>query len=168
MQNIKEYREELATRLEDVLKAIEKLSGEPQDPVGNYFHMGQVGGSATTKQLRQEKDRYLDKTIDRAVKLVPLYKERDSLQNRIQNIDSGAFEKRVKSENKALELVLKFWEQLKPGDTFQPGSKVITIKRKNKNTVTDTNGYRWTRTEVLGIPKSRIAEIQAMAKDEKR
>lgn len=162
MQNIEDYRQELAARLEEVLRQIEKLGDEPQDPLGNYFHLGQAGGSATTKRLREQKDRYLDKTIDRAVKLVPLYKERDALQTRIQDIDNGKFEKQIKLENKAIELVLKFWEQLKPGDTFTPANKPIIIKRKNKKTVTDINGYRWTRSEVLGICESRIAEIQVV------
>ncbi len=105
----------------------------------------------------------METTINRAVKLVPLYKEREGLENRLQDIDSGNFEKRVRQENKAVEILLKYWEQLKPGDTFQPGNNIITIKRKNKNTVTDTNGYRWSRTEVLNVSKSRITEIQAMA-----
>ncbi len=163
MNSIQEFRQELANRLVEVEQEIKKLGGEPKDPVGDSFHLGQVGGSATTNFLRKQKDRYLETTINRAVKLVPLYKEREALENRLQHIDSGDFEKRVRQENKAVEFLLKYWEQLKPGDTFQPGSSVITIKRKNKNTVTDTNGHRWSRTEVLNVSKSRIAEIQAMA-----
>ena len=153
----------LNIRLTIVLQRIEKLQGHStySDQVAKSFHLGMVGGSGkNTESLNRRKERDLDKTIKNAVILCSLYKERDSLQKRIQFVESGESQKKETLKLKTAQVRAKYWEQLKPGDLIDiGGNSKVTITKKNKKSIETGFGCKWTVNEIIGNEAAKLINL---------
>lgn len=151
-------------KLELVLSKIRKIGGGTQytELLAKSFHLGTVGGSGRKiHSLNRRRERDIEKTVSNAIKLSPLYKERDRLEKFIENIESGEYEisiqqkiERKKSEN---ERLFEYWNNLKAGDKVDVGgnSPAIVVKKNKKSIVTDGN-CTWTVAEIIGKEASKL------------
>jgi hypothetical protein len=111
-----------------------------------------VGGSGRgTSRLNRIRERELDKTIDRAVILTNLYKERDTLKSKIEYIESG--QQQTDAQRKQARTLAKaeYWRRLKVGDELNIGNSNgnPTITKKNAKSV-QTGLCTWKAEEVIG------------------
>lgn len=151
--------QDLRAELIEVNAKIKKLTPYDShvDAVGKAFHLGTVGGSGRNNyRLNKRREVYLDRIIDAAVKLAPLYNRRDHLEKLIEDIESGEYQKRVDANKVKKEALIKakvaYWNSLKPGDLLNIGNSngnpVIT--KKNKKSVETGSGCKWTAVEIIG------------------
>lgn len=85
---------ELRQQLEPIEQQIAQLEARQHDPhlkqLSEYFHLGHVGGSGRgTSRLNRRREAALDKSIDTAKRLEPLYRQRAECLRRIEAITSG-------------------------------------------------------------------------------
>lgn len=91
MDDLTRLREELADIEAKIARLEGRRTGDERylDDVARAFHLGRVGGSGKrVRALNRRRSRALDATIDRAVAIVPLYKQRDRLQAAISHIEN--------------------------------------------------------------------------------
>lgn len=152
---------QLETELIEVECKIKRI--EPQDEytsqVARSFHLGMVGGSGkNTTRLNRRREAELDRTIERAKMLVPLYTKRDNLIKQISDIKDGTAAK--KEENVMTRRIAKaeMWKRLKAGDELPIGNSNgnPVIKTKNRLSVITTSGTKWTASEVIGKEAARL------------
>lgn len=123
------------------------VSGTPVDPVGDAFHLGRVGGSGdrrTMARLNRHRERALERTIDVARALAPLYREHGDLRRRIADIESGRVERRERAKAASTERV----RTARVGDrVLDSAYGVATVVRVNRKTLTieTASGYREAR-----------------------
>ena len=135
------------------------ILNEYTSQVARYFHLGMVGGSGrNTSKLNQRRGNELDKTIERAKILCPLYAKRDTLSNQIEDIESG---KSAIKEDNAITLRIKkaeYWKGLKAGDSLNVGNSNGNpiIYKKSKLSVITTNGTKWTASEIIGREAAKL------------
>lgn len=147
----------LKIELSEVLKKIEPLeraqNGGYTSDVAKSFHLGMVGGSGrNTYRLNKRREREMEKTIERAVILCNLYKKRDGLLKQIEDIESGAAEKRELSIIERRIKKAEMWKALKVGDELPIGNNNgnPVIKKKNRLSVETEGGVKWMASEVIG------------------
>jgi hypothetical protein len=149
--------ENLKTELAGVLTKIESLerqqNGGYTAQVAKSFHLGMVGGSGRNiHRLNRRRGAELDKTIDRAVILTGLYKQRDDLTRKIEYIESGKRDADIKKREDTNVLLVEYWKGLKAGDTLNVGNtngNPIILKKSTKSVIT-TSGTKWTAAEIIG------------------
>lgn len=145
----------LKIELAEVLKKIESLerqqNGGYTSQVARSFHLGMVGGSGrNTHSLNKRRGAELDRTIDRAVILCDLYKKRNSLQTRIEYIESGKRDADEKKKANGLVLLAEYWKGLKAGDLIDIGNGKTLITKKNTKSLETGTGCKWTAAEIIG------------------
>ena len=146
--------ESLRVELADVEDRIARLEAKrPDDGLGDSFHLGRVGGSGkAVRALDRKRARDLDRTIDLAGELVPLYRERDRLQRKIEDHESG----KVEAKRNAKEARAERVRNAKVGDRVLDSAfgmvKVARVNRKSL-TIETASGYREAR------PFSLIVDI---------
>lgn len=145
---------ELNAELSVVNAKIKRLT--PSDDYFNRlsssFHLGMVGGSGrNVRSLNRRRERSLDKTIDNAVILTGLYRERDLLENKIKDIEDGGPGKRAEARKKGAELRAEYWRMLKVGDELEVGGNTKpVITKKNKKSCETGIECKWTAAEIIG------------------
>lgn len=145
--------EEMKDRLGIVNFKIDKLHGitDETDRVAQSFHLGMVGGSGkTVHKLNRIRERSLDKTIANAKIACELYKERDTLQAQIRDIESGAKERREQKKRDSLPLLAEYFRNLKAGDFIDIGNGKTLITKKNAKSIETGSGCKWTAQEIIG------------------
>lgn len=149
--------EQLKNELNKVLDKIKPLeiaqNGGYTAQVAKSFHLGMVGGSGRNMHsLNKRRGAELDKTIDRAVILTKLYRERDELTRKIEYIESGKRDEDIKKRQDKNVLLAEYWKALKAGDTLNVGNSNgnPTILKKSIKSVTTTSGTKWTAAEIIG------------------
>lgn len=128
------------------------------DAVSRAFPYGVGGSGKNVKGLNKRRERYLDKTIEVAKQLTPLYEKRDNLIKRIEDIKSGKAAKREESIiDKRLKLAV-MWRGLKAGDELPIGNSNGNpiIKTKNRLSAITEGGVKWTASEVIGKQAARF------------
>lgn len=132
---------------------IKKLAPQPDitDHVARLFHHGRVGSGRNTPRLNQQRERALDKTIDNAVALTALQKQRDQLAAQIKDIESGGPARRAANDHEANAVLALYWEHLSEGEAVDIGGQMpVIVYRKNTKSFIDTSGLKWTAAEVIG------------------
>lgn len=119
--------ETLKSELSIVLSRISKLEAQQNGGytarVAQSFHLGMVGGSGRhTKRLNARRTSELDKTIDRAVILTGLYKERSALESKIADLENNGPEKRAAKKILVNQGLVEYWNNLKAGDSIDHGN----------------------------------------------
>lgn len=146
--------EELKNAILLVTNKIQRLEGKTyySDQVAKSFHLGMVGGSGrNVKKLNERRSRDLDKTIDNAVILCELYKERGTLEKQIEFIESGGPEKKAQAAENRNKLLAEYWQALKPGDKVDiGGNSPVTIIKKSKKSIQTQSGCKWSAGEIIG------------------
>jgi hypothetical protein len=142
----------LQARLQEVQTKISQLEQGSRDPylddLSKHFHLGRVGGSGHgTHRLNARRDRSLDKTIDTAIKLTPLYREATRLEAAISEITSGARKRKRERESKRQAFLLEAQgrvRQTKKGDYVfdQTYGRVEVLARNQKSLSIRTPGGR--------------------------
>ncbi len=92
MDDLTRLRQELAAVQEKIARLEDQCTGDERylDDVSRSFPLGRVGGSGkAVRSLNRRRAHALDATIDRAVAIVPLYKQRDRLEAAIAQIELG-------------------------------------------------------------------------------
>lgn len=105
--------------------------------------------------MRQNHRYQLARQFDREAKAAI-----DAIQAREQAERRAAYVAEAPARERRDRALLAVWDILKPGDTFKPGNNVITIKRKNRWSVTCTSGISWSITEVVGLTQTRVEELR--------
>lgn len=155
-----EMHDELAALDETIAKMEGRTSG---DEMAKYFHLGRVGGSGWSSGRIKARNKANEREDAVRKKLLPLYEKRNHLAKFIEGEESGenqarrdAREKnRVNKEN-ALAL---WWSTLKKGDQILMGNGSITVARKNKKSISTTDGNRWTAQELTGKEPEALAAL---------
>lgn len=152
----------LHSRLDDVNARIERLEARiPSDPVGDSFHLGRVGGSGdrrTLARLNRLRATALDRILDTAIELEPLYRERDRLRRQIEDVESGRAERRARARAEREERV----RGARVGDVVLDSAfgevRVVRVNRKTL-TIETPSGYREAR------PYALILDVVARAEE---
>ncbi|HEU5382790.1 MAG TPA: hypothetical protein VFV38_45870 [Ktedonobacteraceae bacterium] len=153
----------LKTQLEEAQATIARLAPQARDPyvdeVGQVFHLGMVGSGHHTRALNERKMAALDRTIETANKLAPLYRERTRLLGQIEDVWSGRNQRRRKrkaAEEEWLRQTQERVQKAKGGDyVLDAAFGVVRVVRRNRKSLTieTTSGYREPR------PFDRIIDI---------
>jgi len=152
----------LKIELSEVNKKIENLerqqNGGYTAQVAKSFHLGMVGGSGrNTHRLNQRRANELDRTIDRAVILCSLYKQRNSLEAKIKYIESGQREIDQQKKQSQTELRAEYWRRLKVGDKLIIGGNTDPIiTKKNAKSCETGIGCKWTAAEIIGKEAAKL------------
>jgi len=138
----------------DKIAVIErKQNGGYTAEVAKAFPLGMVGGSGrNTRTLNKRRANELDKTIDLAVAVTELRKQAGTLERQINDITSGAVEKRQEQKQSRDQLLAEYWRNLKPGDLLEvgnPNGKTVITKKSLKSCSTGS-GSRSTAAEIIG------------------
>jgi hypothetical protein len=140
---------EVVEQIEKMHKRHEATSGFATNPAGDF------GGIRSRSQ--RTKDRMFDRWSKQADEAIKLYKKRDSIKAQIKYL-----EEKPAKEAKQLRydlLVLTWWDQIKPGDTWAPGNNDLVITKKNAKSIL-AGGCKWSIGEVTGLRAQRIAELR--------
>ena len=151
----------LKIELTEVLNKIESLerqqNGGYTSRVAKSFHLGMVGGSGRNVHgLNKRRGAELDRTIEKAVILCELYKKRNSLQTRIEYIESGKRDADEKKKADSLVLLAEYWKGLKAGDFIDIGNGKTLITKKNAKSLETGSGCKWTASEIIGKKASAL------------
>ena len=100
-KTLEDYKNDLLS-IEQKIQTLEiQQNGGYTAQVAKCFHLGMVGGSGrNVGKLNARRGAELDKTIDRAIILVDLYKQRDGIKWKINDIETGADIKREEKKKK--------------------------------------------------------------------
>ncbi len=146
--------ETLKNELADINTKIEKLTVKDNylDAVSRSFPYGVGGSGRNNYRLNKRKERNLDKTIEAAKLLCPLYEKRDRLIKQIEDIENGTTQKIADRKVLKNQLRAKYWNELKVGDELNIGNSTgnPTIIKKNQLSVITTNNVKWTAIEIIG------------------
>jgi len=152
-----ENLEDLKYRLSAVNQKISKINGLDKNShtaqVANSFYLGMVGGSGrNNNSLNKKRERDLNKTIDNAIILTALYKDRSDFEKKINYIESGQKEKDEAKKITRSEALAIYWKNLKAGDILDVGNSNgnPTILKKSLKSVTTIGGCKWTAIEIIG------------------
>jgi hypothetical protein len=170
VDDLTRLREELADVEAKIARLEGRRSGDERyvDDVARAFHLGRVGGSGKqVRALNRRRSRALDATIDRAVAIVPLYKQRDRLQAAISRIESRPADWEERRHRAHLARVRAF-TLIRPGDQVDVGGNdPVTVVRKSRLSVSSACHVRWSIAELTGLPMERcrllLAEIETEA-----
>ena len=146
---------ELQNQLELVKSKISRLeaaqNGGYTAQVAQSFHLGMVGGSGkNVGRLNRRREHELDKTIDRALVLVDLYKERNSLEVRIKDYQEDGPAKREAQKIEKNKRLAEWWKSLKIGDDARVSNHPVLITKKNAKSCETGVGCKWTAREIIG------------------
>ena len=140
-------------QLQPIEHQIARLEGKQRDPyldaVAGTFHLGMVGGSGRrTARLNARKERALDKHIETAKKLEPLYRERARLLGLISAITSGKRRQQREAEARHAQRRREAEARIRaarPGDYVIDSAfgrvKVVRCNQKSL-TIETESGYR--------------------------
>lgn len=158
-----ENLEDLKYRLSAVNQKISKINGLDKNShtaqVANSFYLGMVGGSGrNNNSLNKKRERDLNKTIDNAIILNALYKERSDFEKKINYIESGQKEKDEAKKITRTEALAVYWKNLKAGDILDVGNSNgnPTILKKSLKSVTTTSGSKWSAIEIIGKSAAQL------------
>lgn len=137
--------ETIRSDLDTVLARIAKLEGRiPDDSLSEHFVGGRVGGSgnpARLARLNRTRERQTDRLIDRAVDLAPLYRERERLRARLEDVESGWADAR---ERLAAEAAGRVRESIVGDVVLDAIYGVVTVHRVNQRGLTIRTGSGYT------------------------
>lgn len=152
--------EELKIELSIIQQKIKRL--QPHDAIIDNMP-ARIGGSGKyTNYFNKRRERYLERTIDAAKLLCPLCKEEEHLTQLIKDIDSGAYEARVRqlADNKQrnIDFKLSYWKSLKVGDELNIGNPNgnPTITKKNAKSCETGVGCKWSAAEIIGKEAAKL------------
>jgi hypothetical protein len=164
MDDLTRLRQELAAVEEKIARLESRRTGDERylEEVSRSFPLGRVGGSGkAVRSLNRRRARALDATIDRAVAIVPLYKERDRLKTAISRIEARPADWQERRHRAELALVRQF-SRIRSGDQVDVGGNdPVTVVRKSRLSITTANGVRWSIGEVTGLHMARCRELLA-------
>lgn len=164
MDSLSQLRQELAAVEEKIARLEGRRTGDERylEEVSRSFPLGRVGGSGkAVRSLNRRRTRALDATIDRAVAIVPLYKQRERLQATIARIEARPADWQERNHRAELALVLRF-TRIQPGHQIDiGGNDPITVVRKSRLSITSAHGVRWSIGEVTGLHMERCRELLA-------
>ena len=116
MQHTAEIQQ-LQSRATVITSRIAKLNGSEDQHlagVAKHFHLGMVGGSGrNTHKLNQRRERAMDKSIAVAKEVTELYKELNTIEAKIKDLQDGGPEKRAKEKEDRAALKAQYWNKLK-------------------------------------------------------
>ena len=162
MDALSQLRQELAAVEEKIARLEGRRTGDERylEEVSRSFPLGRVGGSGKpVRSLNRRRARALDATIDRAVAIVPLYKQRERLQTAIARVEARPADWQERRHRAELALVLHF-TRIQPGDQVDiGGNDPITVVRKSRLSITSENGVRWSIGEVTSLHMARCREL---------
>jgi hypothetical protein len=153
------------TRLKKQLQEVRATIARavPRDPyvdeVGQMFHLGMVGSGRHTRALNERKMAALDRTIETANKLAPIYRESARILEQIEDVWSGRNQRRRKrkaAEEEWLRQAQVRVQSANKGDYVQDSAfGVVRVVRRNQKSLTieTASGYREAR------PFNRIIDI---------
>lgn len=151
---------ELKIELSIVQQQIKKL--QPHDAILDNMP-ARIGGSGKyTSYFNKRRERYLERTIDAAKLLVPLYGKEKHLEQLIKDIESGEYEKRIKAnethKTRLIAAKVEYWKGLKVGDILDignpNGNPVIT--KKNAKSCETGIGCKWAASEIIGKDAAKL------------
>ena len=150
-KTLEDYKNDLLS-IEQKIQTLEiQQNGGYTAQVAKCFHLGMVGGSGrNVGKLNARRGAELDKTIDRAIILFDLYKQRDGIKWKINDIETGADIKREEKKKKTAEALAEYWNNLKAGDYIDIGNGKTLITKKNKKSLETGTGCKWTAYEIIG------------------
>lgn len=141
------------TNIENKIKILEKNQvGGYTSRVASSFYLGMVGGSGKNiHKLNRRRGKELDKTIDNAIILVGLYKQRDELKSKIHYIESGKRDADLLKKQNNNKLMAEYWKSIKVGDLIDVGGndRILVTKKNNKSLETGA-GCKWAAAEIIG------------------
>lgn len=146
---------ELKAELAAVNARIKKVT--PSDSVLDNMP-ARVGGSGRyVHYFNKRREAYLDRTIKAARILTELYTKRDNLSKQIEDIESGAKEKREQTIHERRIKYAEYWRTIKAGDevTISSGN-TVTVKKKNRLSIETTGGTKWTAAEIIGREAAKL------------
>lgn len=153
----------LLKQLQEIRASIARLAPQARDSyvdeVGQTFHLGMVGSGRHTRALNERKMAELDRTIETANKLAPLYRESAQILARIEDVWSGRNQRRRR--RKAIEeewlrkAQLRVQSAQKGDYVLDSAFGVVRVVRRNQKSLTieTKSGYREPR------PFDRIIDI---------
>jgi len=148
--------DELKKKLSELEQTIERTyarhtSGAEQNPAMD------IGGirSRSKRQKQQLFNRYTREARETG----NLVNRRKQLERKIRSLENRPKHRRQRWNNDVA--LLRWWDGLKPGDTFNPGAGDIAIAKKNRASIVLVSGTKWTIHEVLGMKRERIKEVRA-------
>lgn len=145
-------KEALLLELDTVLAKIARLESQNTSTgVEQCFHLGMVGGSGhNVQKLNQRKMEALERGIDRALQLAPLYRERERLTNLLDTYEQRAEREQRRQQQRAD--ALERLRNVQPGqEVIVPGGNTVKVKRRNKNSITTISGSRWAFDELVDV-----------------
>lgn len=152
----------LNIELLEVKRKIDKLTPKDSylDAVSKSFPYGVGFGGSGKNSLNNRKERYLDKLLDASVELTKLYKLREDIETKINDIESGKADQREERKKTRLEKLAEYWINLKEGDELNIGNtngNPIVLKKSKKSVLT-TSGTKWTINEVIGKEAAKLVQ----------
>lgn len=152
MKDLPTLQRELAT-VEARLARLNAQQHQP-DEISKHFHLGLVGGSGKgVHALNKRREQALDRTIDRAVEIVRLTRQRDDLRDQIKAQQNRPVHEAIEAEaTRRIEAAVR---AAGVGCTVQSPFgpvRVVRINRKSA-TIETSSGYReaipWERVGVV-------------------
>lgn len=157
---VDELREQLEAA-EEKLRELDRkqLSGADINP-------GMEIGGIRSRSKRQ-KGRIIDRLTREAHEYAKLKKHVENLRRQLKiEEERPAREEKRRIEN--IKWAMK-WINIKPGDKILVGASHITVKKKNKKSITATSGTNWSRFEIIGMSDAEfaaaVAEIEKTKSD---
>lgn len=146
---------ELKIELSIVQQQIKRL--QPHDAILDNMP-ARIGGSGKyTSYFNKRREAYLERTIEAAKKLVPLYEKEKNLQKQIEDIESGAAEKRELTIHQKRMAKAEYWRNIKAGDLVAlPLGNTITVVKKNRLSIETEMGNKWTAAEIIGREAAKL------------
>ncbi len=145
---------ELSIELLIVQQKIKRL--QPHDAILDNMP-ARIGGSGKyTNYFNKRRERYLERTIEAAKLLTPLYEREQHLTQLIKDIESGEYERRTQTreqhKSRLIAAKVEYWKSLKVGDILEIGNPNgnPTITKKNVKSCETGKGCKWSATEIIG------------------
>lgn len=146
--------QQLQSRATVITAKLAKLNGSEDQHlqgVAKHFHLGMVGGSGKNiHKLNQRRERAMDKSIAVAKEVTELYKELNTIEAKIKDLQDGGPEKRAKAKEDRAALKAQYWNKLKAGDSINIGNGPSLIIKKNKKSLVTQSGCKWSAADIIG------------------
>lgn len=151
MKTIEELKAELLTVQARIKRA------QPSDYVLDNMP-ARIGGSGRyTNYFNKRREAYLDRSIEAAKKLTPLYEKESNLKKQIEDIESGAAEKKELSIIQKRQQKAEYWRSIKPGDEVALFTgNTVTVKKKNRLSIETSSGSKYTAAEIIGREAAKL------------
>lgn len=145
----------LEIELSIVQQQIKRL--QPHDAVLDNMP-ARIGGSGKyTNYFNKRREAYLNRTIEAAKKLVPLYEKEKNLQKRIEDIKSGELQRRELNVIQKRQQKAEYWKNIKPGDQVPlPLGNTVKVVKKNRLSIETEMGNKWTAAEIIGREAAKL------------